>query len=213
MNTRILGTDLTVSAVGLGCMGFSHAYGAPTEKNEAIRSIRAAYDLGYTMFDTAETYGTAADPHHNEKILGKALSGIRDNQEKFLNARRIIFVACGTSWHASLIGEYLLEDFCRIPVEVEYASEFRYRNPVIYPDDIVIAVSQSGETADTLAAIELAKQSGAFVYGVCNVVGYLGARTNFQRVVDRPNSEGHVGVVGRKEPGDRTLKLHMRVVD
>ena len=99
-----------------------------------------------------------------------------DNRERFLNARRIIFVACGTSWHASLIGEYLIEDFCRIPVEVEYASEFRYRNPVIYPDDIVIAVSQSGETADTLAAIELAKQNGAFVYGICNVIGSSIAR-------------------------------------
>ena len=79
MNTRILGTDLTVSAVGLGCMGFSHAYGAPTEKNEAIRSLRAAYDLGYTLFDTAETYGTAADPHENEKLVGEALKGVRNS--------------------------------------------------------------------------------------------------------------------------------------
>lgn len=79
MNTRILGTDLTVSAVGLGCMGFSHAYGAPTEKNEAIRSIRAAYDLGYTLFDTAETYGTAADPHENEKLVGEALKDVRNS--------------------------------------------------------------------------------------------------------------------------------------
>jgi glucosamine--fructose-6-phosphate aminotransferase (isomerizing) len=99
------------------------------------------------------------------------LSGIIDNKEKFLNARRILILACGTSWHAGLIGEYLFEEFCRIPVEVEYSSEFRYRNPVIYPDDVVIAISQSGETADTLAAIELAKNAGAFVYGVCNVVG------------------------------------------
>ena len=79
MNTRTLGADLTVSAVGLGCMGFSHAYGAPTEKNEAIRSIRAAYDLGYTLFDTAETYGTAADPHENEKLVGEALKDVRNN--------------------------------------------------------------------------------------------------------------------------------------
>lgn len=99
------------------------------------------------------------------------LSGIIDHRERFLNARRIIILACGTSWHAGLIGEYLLEDFCRIPVEVEYSSEFRYRNPVIYPDDVIIAISQSGETADTLAAIELAKKAGAFVYGICNVVG------------------------------------------
>ena len=100
-----------------------------------------------------------------------ALSGIIDNKEKFINARRIIILACGTSWHAGLIGKYLFEEFCRIPVEVEYSSEFRYRNPVIYPDDVVIAISQSGETADTLAAIELAKKAGAFVYGICNVVG------------------------------------------
>lgn len=85
------------------------------------------------------------------------LSGVMDNKERFLNARRIIIVACGTSWHAALIGEHLIEELCRIPVEVEYASEFRYRNPVIYPDDVVIAISQSGETADTLAAVEIAK--------------------------------------------------------
>ncbi len=106
-----------------------------------------------------------------------ALSGVIDNREKFLNARRIVIVACGTSWHAALIGEHLIEDFCRIPVEVEYASEFRYRNPVIYPDDIVIAISQSGETADTLAAVELAKSEGAFIYGICNAVGSSIPRT------------------------------------
>ncbi|MDR0680926.1 MAG: glutamine--fructose-6-phosphate transaminase (isomerizing) [Dysgonamonadaceae bacterium] len=99
------------------------------------------------------------------------LSGIIDNKEKFLNAKRILILACGTSWHAGLIGEYLFEELCRIPVEVEYSSEFRYRKPIIYPDDIVIAISQSGETADTLAAIEQAKAAGAFVYGICNVVG------------------------------------------
>jgi glucosamine--fructose-6-phosphate aminotransferase (isomerizing) len=104
---------------------------------------------------------------HNNVVL----SGIIDNKDKFLNARRILILACGTSWHAGLIGEYLFEEFCRIPVEVEYSSEFRYRKPVIYPDDIVITISQSGETADTLAAIELAKKAGAFVYGICNVVG------------------------------------------
>ncbi|MCR5017698.1 MAG: glutamine--fructose-6-phosphate transaminase (isomerizing) [Bacteroidales bacterium] len=104
------------------------------------------------------------------------LSGVIENKEKFLAARRIIFVACGTSWHAALIGEHLIENMCRIPVEVEYASEFRYRNPVIYHDDIVIAVSQSGETADTLAAVEMARKAGAFVYGICNVVGSSIAR-------------------------------------
>ena len=99
------------------------------------------------------------------------LSGIIDNRERFLKARRIIIVACGTSWHAGLIGKYLIESFARVPVEVEYASEFRYRNPVLYDDDIVVAISQSGETADTLAAVELARSRNVFVYGVCNVVG------------------------------------------
>ena len=104
------------------------------------------------------------------------MSGIDDNINKFLNANRIIIIACGTSWHAGLVGEYLIEDMARIPVEVEYASEFRYRNPIIRPDDVVIAISQSGETADTLAAIKLAKSKGAFVFGICNVVGSSIAR-------------------------------------
>ncbi len=104
------------------------------------------------------------------------LSGVRDNQEKFLNANRIIIVACGTSWHAGLIGKHLIEELCRIPVEVEYASEFRYRNPIICSNDIVIAISQSGETADTLAAVELARNRGAFIYGICNVIGSSIAR-------------------------------------
>ena len=104
------------------------------------------------------------------------LSGIRDNIDRWLAARRVVFVACGTSWHASLIGKQLFENICRIPAEVEYASEFSYRNPVLFPDDIVIAVSQSGETADTLAAISLARKAGAFVYGICNVIGSSIAR-------------------------------------
>jgi len=104
------------------------------------------------------------------------MSGIDENLEKFLNANRIIIVACGTSWHAGLVAEYIFEDLARIPVEVEYASEFRYRNPVITDKDVLIAISQSGETADTLAAIKLAKEKGAFVYGVCNVVGSSIAR-------------------------------------
>ncbi|WP_411766384.1 glutamine--fructose-6-phosphate transaminase (isomerizing) [Winogradskyella sp. A3E31] len=105
------------------------------------------------------------------------MSGVEDNMKKFLNADRIIVVACGTSWHAGLVSEYIFEDLARIPVEVEYASEFRYRNPVITEKDVVIAISQSGETADTLAAIKLAKSKGAFVFGVCNVVGSSIART------------------------------------
>ncbi len=106
-----------------------------------------------------------------------AVGGIRDYLHKFINAKRIIIIGCGTSWHAGLVGEYLFEDLARIPVEVEYASEFRYRNPVIGEDDVVIAISQSGETADTLAAIELAKSKGATIFGVCNVVGSTIART------------------------------------
>ena len=104
------------------------------------------------------------------------MAGIDQNIEKFLNANRIIIVACGTSWHAGLVAEYIFEDLARIPVEVEYASEFRYRNPVITENDVLIAISQSGETADTLAAIKLAKEKGAFVFGVCNVVGSSIAR-------------------------------------
>ena len=105
----------------------------------------------------------------NEGII--TLSSLREHENKFLKARRILIVACGTSWHAGLVAEYLLEKFTRIPVEVEYASEFRYRDPIIFSDDIIIAISQSGETADTLAAINIAKERGAFVFGVCNVVG------------------------------------------
>lgn len=110
----------------------------------------------------------------NEAII--KMAGVEDNMKKFLNADRIIIVACGTSWHAGLVAEYIFEDLARIPVEVEYASEFRYRNPIITEKDVVIAISQSGETADTLAAIKLAKSKGAFVFGVCNVVGSSIAR-------------------------------------
>lgn len=105
------------------------------------------------------------------------LSAVIDHKERLLKANRFIIVACGTSWHAALIGKHLIESFCRIPVEVEYASEFRYRDPVIQADDVVIAISQSGETADTLAAIELAKSRGAFIYGICNAVGSSIPRT------------------------------------
>lgn len=107
--------------------------------------------------------------HANEGLI--KMAGVEDNLQKFLNADRILIIACGTSWHAGLVAEYIFEEFARIPVEVEYASEFRYRNPIIRESDVVIAISQSGETADTLAAIKLAKEHGAFVFGVCNVVG------------------------------------------
>lgn len=112
--------------------------------------------------------------HANEGLI--KMAGVEDNLQRFLNAQRILIIACGTSWHAGLVAEYIFEEFSRIPVEVEYASEFRYRNPIIYPTDVVIAISQSGETADTLAAIKLAKEHGAFVFGVCNVVGSSIAR-------------------------------------
>ncbi len=107
--------------------------------------------------------------HANSGLI--QMAGVEDNIEKFLHADRIIIIACGTSWHAGLVAEYVIEEFARIPVEVEYASEFRYRNPIITSKDVIIAISQSGETADTLAAIKLAKEKGAFVFGVCNVVG------------------------------------------
>lgn len=112
----------------------------------------------------------------NVESTNVALSAVIDHKERLLNARRFIIVACGTSWHAGLIGKQLIESLCRIPVEVEYASEFRYRNPVISSEDVVIAISQSGETADTLAAVQLAKERGAFIYGICNVVGSSIAR-------------------------------------
>jgi glucosamine--fructose-6-phosphate aminotransferase (isomerizing) len=104
------------------------------------------------------------------------VGGMQQYMNRIMNAKRIIFAACGTSWHSALVAEYLFEEFARIPVEVEYASELRYRNPIIYPDDVVIALSQSGETADTLAALELAKEKGALIYGIVNVVGSSIAR-------------------------------------
>jgi glucosamine--fructose-6-phosphate aminotransferase (isomerizing) len=107
----------------------------------------------------------------NSKEGWVRLGGIKDYERKLLNADRFIFVACGTSWHAAQVGEYLIEELARIPVEVEYGSEFRYRNPIISENDVVLAISQSGETADTLAAIEIAKSRGATVLGICNVVG------------------------------------------
>ncbi len=132
---------------------------------------------GYEHFMLKEIYeqpSVIRDTYRGRLLANKGIiqmAGIEDNLEKFLNAERIIIVACGTSWHAGLVAEYIFEEFARIPVEVEYASEFRYRNPIIGPKDVVIAISQSGETADTLAAIKLAKERGAFVFGVCNVVG------------------------------------------
>jgi glucosamine--fructose-6-phosphate aminotransferase (isomerizing) len=137
---------------------------------------------GYDHFMLKEIYEqprAIMDTYRGRLLADKGIikmAGIDQNLEKFLNANRIIIVACGTSWHAGLVAEYIFEDLARIPVEVEYASEFRYRNPVITEKDVLIAISQSGETADTLAAIKLAKEKGAFVFGVCNVVGSSIAR-------------------------------------
>ncbi len=137
---------------------------------------------GYDHFMLKEIYEqprAIKDTYRGRLLADQGLirmAGIDQNMEKFLNANRIIIVACGTSWHAGLVAEYIFEDLARIPVEVEYASEFRYRNPVITDKDVLIAISQSGETADTLAAIKLAKENGAFVFGVCNVVGSSIAR-------------------------------------
>ncbi|WP_413511183.1 glutamine--fructose-6-phosphate transaminase (isomerizing) [Myroides odoratus] len=132
---------------------------------------------GYDHFMLKEIYeqpDVIRDTFRGRLLAEKGLvkmAGIEDNLDKFINAKRIVIVACGTSWHAALVAEYVIEEFARIPVEVEYASEFRYRNPIINPNDVILAISQSGETADTLAAIKLAKTKGAFVFGVCNVVG------------------------------------------
>jgi glucosamine--fructose-6-phosphate aminotransferase (isomerizing) len=124
------------------------------------------------------------------------MSGVDEHEDRWNKATRILIVACGTSWHAGLVAEYLFEEFARIPVEVEYASEFRYRNPVIYPTDVVIAISQSGETADTLAAIELAKEAGAFIFGVCNVVGSSIARATHSGAYTHAGPE--IGVASTK---------------
>ncbi|MBQ4819990.1 glutamine--fructose-6-phosphate transaminase (isomerizing) [Aquimarina sp. MMG016] len=132
---------------------------------------------GYDHFMLKEIYeqpNAISDTYRGRMRVAEGIikmAGIDDNLAKLLNAKRILIIACGTSWHAGLVAEYIFEELVRIPVEVEYASEFRYRNPVIHQDDVVIAISQSGETADTMAAIKLAKERGAFVFGVCNVVG------------------------------------------
>ena len=132
---------------------------------------------GYDHFMIKEIFeqpNAIEDTYRGRLNIDKGLikmAGVEDHLDKFLNAKKITIVACGTSWHAGLVSEYIFENLARIPVEVEYASEFRYRNPVINKHDIVIAISQSGETADTLAAIKLAKENGAFVFGICNVVG------------------------------------------
>ena len=155
------------------------------EVDPTIQELKLSIDAiekgGYEHFMLKEIFEQPASIQ--DTMRGRLLedgttkiSGINNNLKQFLSADRIIIAACGTSWHAGLVGEYLFEELTRIPVEVEYASEFRYRNPVINSSDIVMAISQSGETADTLAALKLAKERGAFIYGICNVVGSSIAR-------------------------------------
>lgn len=139
-----------------------------------------------------DTFRGRIAPDHSEIVLG----GLLDVFPKILNARRIIIIGCGTSWHAALVGEYLIEEYARIPVEVEYASEFRYRNPMLNSDDVVIAISQSGETADTLAALRMAKEKGATILGICNVVGSSIARETDAGVYTHAGVE--IGVASTK---------------
>ena len=140
-------------------------------------TLEAIEKGGYDHFMLKEIYEQPKSIHDSfrgridSNLLKIEMRSLNEFENKIKNLRRIIIIGCGTSWHAGLVAEYLFEDFARIPVEVEYASEFRYRNPILYPDDLIIAISQSGETADTLAALELAKKSGATIFGVCNVVG------------------------------------------
>ncbi len=139
-----------------------------------------------------DTFRGRIQPESNTIRLG----GLHEVKDQLVHAKRIVVIACGTSWHAGLVGEYLLEDIARIPVEVEYASEFRYRNPLIGPDDVVLAISQSGETADTLAAIQLAKEAGALVLGICNVAGSSISRETHAGVYTHAGTE--IGVASTK---------------
>jgi glucosamine--fructose-6-phosphate aminotransferase (isomerizing) len=139
-----------------------------------------------------DTFRGRISPDHSEIILG----GLLDIFPKLLKARRIIFIGCGTSWHAALVGEYLIEAYARIPVEVEYASEFRYRDPILTSDDVVVAISQSGETADTLAALRMAKENGATILGICNVAGSSIARETDAGVYTHAGVE--IGVASTK---------------
>jgi glucosamine--fructose-6-phosphate aminotransferase (isomerizing) len=153
----------------------------------------------YMLKEIFEQPTTVSDAMRGKVLLDNvaiSLGGIEAYKNKIYNAKRIIIVACGTSWHSGLIGEYLFEDLARIPVEVDYASEFRYRNPILNEDDVVIAISQSGETADTLAAIELAKEKGATVVGICNVVGSSIARITDTGVYTHSGPE--IGVASTK---------------
>ena len=148
------------------------------------------------IFEQPETIKASFRGRINTKNNEIVLGGLTDVMPRIVEAKRIIFIACGTSWHAALIGEYLIEELARIPVEVEYASEFRYRNPVLGPNDVVLAISQSGETADTLAAIRMAKGQQAMVLGICNVVGSSLSRETDAGIYTHAGSE--IGVASSK---------------
>ena len=165
-------------------------------------SLNSIQKGGFEHFMLKEIYEqpkAVSDTLRGRLLVGQGkiqINSINEYKDKFLNAKRVIFVACGTSWHASLVGEYLFEYFIRIPVEVEYASEFRYRDPIIQKDDIVICISQSGETADTLAALKIAKEKGAFIYGICNVVGSSISRETHSGIYTHAGPE--IGVASTK---------------
>jgi len=171
---------------------------------------------GYPHFMLKEIFEQPNSIH--ETMLGRlrleqgviSIGGITDYKNKLINAKRILMIACGTSWHAGLVGEYLFEDLTRIPVEVEYASEFRYRNPVINEDDVVIAISQSGETADTLAAIKMAKEKGATILGICNVVGSSIPRTTHAGSYTHAGPE--IGVASTKAFSSQVTLLTMMAI-
>ena len=188
-------------AVGLKIVTISNQNKDPYVQ-ELEMKLEAIEKGGYDSFMLKEIHEQPRSI--NDSIRGRMnlglgtvrMSGVDEHEDRWNKATRILIVACGTSWHAGLVAEYLFEEFARIPVEVEYASEFRYRNPVIYPTDVVIAISQSGETADTLAAIELAKEAGAFIFGVCNVVGSSIARATHSGAYTHAGPE--IGVASTK---------------
>lgn len=163
---------------------------------EAIEKGGFEHFMLKEIFEQPRSVGDSMRGRVNAQSGKVVLGGIREYKNKLLNADRILIVACGTSWHAGLVAEYIFEELCRIPVEVEYASEFRYRNPIINESDVVFAISQSGETADTLAAIELAKSKGATIFGICNVVGSSISRASHEGAYTHAGPE--IGVASTK---------------
>ena len=203
-NKVVYMNDFEIATIKDGKLNIKNA--EDVEKNPMIHEIEMALESiekgGFDHFMLKEIFEQPKSIR--DSLRGRlkldtgtvALGGIREYFNKFVQADRIIILGCGTSWHAGLVAEYLFEEFARIPVEVEYASEFRYRNPVIKEGDVVIAISQSGETADTLAAMELAKQKGAIIFGVCNVVGSSIARFTHEGAYTHAGPE--IGVASTK---------------